>query len=77
MRIRSVHAKSEEEYEEIPWPVTAQHHSDILMVPPESGTVYQQGVTDAELTNNPAYVHESTIPEGTQGEQRDLTYYNL
>ena len=81
MRTPSPHTNSEVVYEEIP--VTANHHSEISTVHPESGTVHQQGVTDTELTdnieltNNPAYVHKLTIPEGTQGKQRDHTYLNL
>ena len=81
MRSSSPHAKSEEVYEEIP--DTVHHHSEISAIHPESGTAHQQGVTDTELTdnieltNNPAYGHTSTIPEGTQGEQRDHTYLIL
>ena len=72
-RTLSPHAKSEEKHEEIP--DTVHHHSEISTVHPESGTAHQLGVTDTELTdnieltNNPAYGHTSTIPEGTQGEQ--------
>ena len=81
MTTPSPHANSEVVYEEIP--DTVHHHSEISTVHPESGTAHQQGVTDAELTdnieltNNPAYVHKLTIPEGTQGKQRDHTYLNL
>ena len=81
MRTPSPHAKSEAVYEEIP--DIAHHPSEVTMVHPESKTAHQQGVTDTELadnlelTDNPAYVQTSTIPEGTEGKQRDHTYYNL
>ena len=71
-------ARNEVVYEEIP--DTSNHYSVISTVHPESGTAHQQRVTDTELTdnieltNNPAYGHTSTIPEGTQGEQHDYTY---